>query len=100
MVTSSGTVKAAIVSIHFDDPQNGVLVTESGSALRHLRRRLDLDQPVVVASPFATFLIEQDKAAASRRRLFVRSGARRTQNKCCKLRLVARSLDMAAKSER
>ena len=31
MVTSSGTVKAAIVSIHFDGPQDGVLVTESGS---------------------------------------------------------------------
>lgn len=31
VVTSSGTLTATIVSIHFDDPQNGVLVTESGS---------------------------------------------------------------------
>jgi photosystem II stability/assembly factor-like uncharacterized protein len=31
VVTTSGTVTATIVSIQFDDPQNGVVITESGS---------------------------------------------------------------------
>lgn len=31
VVTSVGTMTAAIVSIHFDDPQDGVVITEGGS---------------------------------------------------------------------
>ena len=31
VVTTSGTVTATIVSIQFDDPQNGLVITESGS---------------------------------------------------------------------
>ncbi len=43
------TETSAIVSIRFDDPQHGVVVTASGSSYRTERRRGDLDQAIAVA---------------------------------------------------